>query len=386
MASRWRFLLTAGQTMVAVVLLVGATMLVRSYANLWLQHTGYSPDARLVDVSYPSSRGQAQFVDTMAATMDALRRVPGIASVAAGVGVGPLLDRFGGGGGPTIRAGALGALMAPAQISADYFQVVGTPMLAGRSIGALDRGWDAVVVNRSFAQRAWPDLSVHEVVGQPITRNGQPGRVVGIVGDMYTRALDVPPGPRLYQPIDAPTGPRRLSFAVRLVEGASVPETAIRRAVTAVDADAVVEQVDSAYGRLADSVRDRTFAALVLGLFAIAGVGVTAAGIFAVVAFVAARRTREIAIRVALGARSADVQRLVVRDAVLATAAGGAVGLTASRWLGRAIESQLYGVTAEDWTTPLLAIAVLVGVTALAAWWPAKRALAVPPTAALRVE
>jgi ABC-type antimicrobial peptide transport system permease subunit len=294
----------------------------------------------------------------------------------------------------TAGAGLLAArfgLTAIAQIMPAEYGALGQPAMTSRvalftGTLTLDRGWDAVVVNRSFAQRAWPDLSVHEVVGQPITRNGQPGRVVGIVGDMYTRALDVPPGPRLYQPIDAPTGPRRLSFAVRLVEGASVPETAIRRAVTAVDADAVVEQVDSAYGRLADSVRDRTFAALVLGLFAIAGVGVTAAGIFAVVAFVAARRTREIAIRVALGARSADVQRLVVRDAVLATAAGGAVGLTASRWLGRAIESQLYGVTAEGWTTPLLAIAVLVGVTALAAWWPAKRALAVPPTAALRVE
>jgi ABC-type antimicrobial peptide transport system permease subunit len=189
----------------------------------------------------------------------------------------------------------------------------------------------------------------------------------------------------VYQPVDTPIGPRRLSFAVRLATDA-VPETALRQAAASVDADAIVESVDSIYGRLADSVRDRTFATLILGLFATAGLGVTAAGIFAVVAFVAARRTREIAIRVALGARPGNVRRLVIRDAVVATFAGGVTGLAASRWLAKTIESQLYGVTAGDWVTPVVAAAGFVGVTAFAAWWPTRRALAVQPTVALRVE
>jgi putative ABC transport system permease protein len=211
--------------------------------------------------------------------------------------------------------------------------------------------------------------------------------VVGVAQDTHSRALDHAPRPQFYKPMETGGGgPNRLSFAIRVATGSSVPEAALRRAVTSVDSGAIVEGIDSVYGRLAESVRDRTFAALMLGLFAAAALGVTITGIFAVVAFVAARRTREIAIRVALGARPSDVRRLVVRDAVLATLAGGAAGLGASRWLAKAIESQLYGVTAGDWVTPALATAGLAGIAAIAAWWPTRRALRVDPTVALRME
>jgi predicted permease len=383
---RWRFLLAAGQTMIAMTLLVGAALLARSYANLWLQTTGYAPEARLVAVSYPASRTSSEFVETINATIEVLRRVPGISDAAAGVAVGPLLDGYGGGGGPTIRAGRSTFMMMPSEVTDRYFQVVGTTMLAGRAIESTDRGWDAVVVNRAFARHFWPTITLDEVVGQPISGNGQSGRVVGVAEDAHSWALDVRPTPRLYKALGSWSGSRRLSFAIRLAADGSVPETAIRRAVIAIDGDAVVETVDSVYGRLAESVRDRTFATLILGLFAAAGLGITATGICAVVAFVAARRTREIAIRVALGAKPRDIRRLVGREAVLATFAGGVAGLVASRWLAKAIESQLYGVTAGDWMTPAFAVAGLVAITAVAAWWPTRRALAVQPTVALRIE
>jgi ABC-type antimicrobial peptide transport system permease subunit len=148
----------------------------------------------------------------------------------------------------------------------------------------------------------------------------------------------------------------------------------------------VVEAIDTADGRLAESIRDRSFATLMFALFATAALGVTGAGIFAVVAFVVARRTRELAIRLALGARPGHLLSIVVGDAVLAAAVGAAGGLLAGRWLAQALDAYLFGMTAGDPYAPVLAAATLIAAAALAAWWPARRALRLQPSETLRVE
>ena len=383
---RSRFLLVAGQTAVAIVLMVGATFLTRSYANLWLQPTGYSGDTRLISVSYPESRTSPQLMDTLSATIDALRRVPGVSAAAAGIHTGELLDGYGGAGGPTIRAGNRAAMLVPSQVTTGYFDVIGTHVHAGRPLAASDRGWDAVVVNEAFARHFWPDTPPEQIVGQAMTANGRPGHVVGVARDTHGRALDIRPRPMIYKPFDVWTGPRRLSFAILPAADRPISEAALRRAVTSVDADAIVDAIDSVHGRLAESVRDRTFATLALGVFAAAGVGVCATGVFSIAAFVAARRTREIAIRLALGADAHHVRRLVVGGVLMAATSGGVVGLVASQALVRSLEGHLYGVAAGDWATHAAAVVALAAITALAAWWPTRRAVRVQPIVALRAD
>jgi predicted permease len=385
-ARLWRFALAAGQAGLAVVLLIGASFLVRSHLNLWAQDTGFSHDARLISVSYPDDRNGADLSEKVAATMASLRAVSGVTAAGAGIAVGSLLDGYGGGGGALIRAGRERARIIPSQVTPGFFDVVGTAVLAGRQLTAADRSWEAVLVNQVAASRFWPNLAPGQVIGQSlIVNDNYVAHVVGVVESVYDRALDAQPAPRVYKPLELATVPiRRISYVVRPAQAEELSETAIRRAIVSVDAQAVVEAFDSMAGRLSESVRDRSFATLMLGLFGAAALGVTASGIVAVVAFVTARRTKEIAIRVALGADPRAVRLLVIRDSVTAAVVGSLGGFMIGRWLARAIENQMYGVTAADWAPPSVAIGAVVLVTISAAWWPARRALRLSPTDALR--
>jgi predicted permease len=383
----WRFLLVASQAGVAIILLIGAAFLVRSHINLWQQETGYTNDSILVSVSYPTARGVPQLNDIISRTIEALRRLPGAADAAAGVSVGYLVDGYIAAGGPLIAAGGQKIRVVPSQVSPAFFSAVGTPILAGRPLVSSDKAGEVVVLNRAAVQRFWSDRSLSEVLGKVITVGDQTLHVVGIVQNAHDYALDRRPTPRVYVPLSLQSsGPRRVSFAVRLVPGSTVPEVVLGKAVRSVDGGAILEGVDNAGGRLAESVRDRSFATLMLGLFASAGLGVTATGTFAVVAFITARRTREIAIRIALGAHPRHVRALVMRDAVYATFIGTVAGFWVGRLLAQTMESQMYGLTTRDLLTPLLASAGLVAITALAALWPTRRAIRVDPTVALRVE
>jgi ABC-type antimicrobial peptide transport system permease subunit len=153
-----------------------------------------------------------------------------------------------------------------------------------------------------------------------------------------------------------------------------------------VDPTVHVEGIDSIDGRLAESVRDRTFTALLLALFGGAALTVSTFGMFAAVAFVVARRTREIAIRATVGARPYDICRVVTQDAVLAAFGGMVAGLVVSRLAARALESLLYGIDAGDWSVPVLSGLFFSVVAGLAAWLPASRALRIDLSRALRTE
>jgi ABC-type antimicrobial peptide transport system permease subunit len=300
--------------------------------------------------------------------------------------VGSLLDGYSVLGGARIRAGQQGLRLLPAQVTPGYFEVVGTRVLAGRPFEPGDRGWSAIVINEAFAALAWPETPLHDIVGRPISINDSAGHVVGIVENARDRSLDRPPMIRMYRPLElGDRATRRVNYAIHLV-GSDAPTAAIQRAVVSVIPGAVIESVDSIDGRLAETVRDRSFATLVLTLFAAAGVGVTALGIFAVVAFVVARRTREIGIRVALGAQPRHVRQLVVSDAATATLVGALAGWLIGRWGVRTLQSQLYGVAASDVMVPGLAGFMMLAIAAFAAWWPSRRALRLDPTRALRIE
>jgi putative ABC transport system permease protein len=385
----WRFALAAGQAAVATGLLTGAALLVQSYLNLWSQDTGYSSNARLLTVAYSRGRTQADLAQSTPATVEALRRVPGVTRVATGLQVGRLVDGYGIAGVSAVSANSRSASVVPSLVSPGFFDAVGTRLLMGREFTEADRYGDVAVLNQITAQRLWPGAPLDQVVGQSVTIDGQVPRVVGVVQDAFDQALDTAPRVRVYVPIRWDrVAAQKVSYVIRSTETnlRALSEVAIRRAVVGIDADAIVESFDSPTDRLAQTVKDRTFATLVLAIFSIACVGVTAAGIWAVVAFVAARRTREIAIRMALGAEPRHVRRLVVRAALLATTTGVVIGAIASRWMAAVLTSQLYGVSAGDPRALLAAVAILLVLSALAVLLPVRRAQRLEPTTALRSE
>ena len=219
-----------------------------------------------------------------------------------------------------------------------------------------------------------------------LPRGGSSATIVGVVADTFDRALDVPPEPMLFFVLDAPSSNSRLNFVVRATQSIEAVCGPAERAITETNRDAIVTDVSAIGDRLADSVRDRSFATLVFALFAIAGIGVCASGLIGLVSFVVARRTREIAIRTALGAQGRDVRRLVMRQALTAALAGAIAGLIAGWWLSRWLENLLYGIEAGDMGTLVSGAAVMLVVVGAASWLPARRALRLSPTIALRAE
>jgi len=177
-----------------------------------------------------------------------------------------------------------------------------------------------------------------------------------------------------------------IRFAVAGLPLTPASEASIRRVIHGIGPDTVVTKIDTIGNRLIDSVRVRIFAALVLGLFGVAGAVITIAGLVSVVAFLIARRTREIAIRIALGADSGSVRRLVTGEALVAAIVGGVAGLVVGKLAAASLESLVYGLVAGNWPTTLGAggtIALIEACTALAM---AQRAIALRPSEALKVE
>jgi predicted lysophospholipase L1 biosynthesis ABC-type transport system permease subunit len=255
--------------------------------------------------------------------------------------------------------------------------------VAGRPLVQADRGTDNVVVNVRAAVEYLPD---GRAVGQPIVRGNRQGTVVGVLADSFDTALDTAPRPTLFAYLGAlPTG-SRVNFVLRTTEPLDVVRRQVERALMTVNRSAIVTDVSLLGDRLSDSIRDRTFATVVLSIFAVAGISVCAAGLIGIVSFVIARRTREIAIRTAIGAEPRHVRRFVVREALSAALTGAAVGLAAAWWVSRWLESLVYGIEPRDTTTLMGGAVVMLVLVYVASWLPARRALRLSPTIALRAE
>jgi predicted lysophospholipase L1 biosynthesis ABC-type transport system permease subunit len=274
-------------------------------------------------------------------------------------------------------------LMLTKSVTSRYFDAAGMPIVAGRSLDARDRTLPTAVVNRRAAAELWP---AGEAVGRSIGRGKDLVTVVGVVADTFDQALDVPPAPMLFSALHDPSTGTRVSFVLRTTASIEAVRRPADAVVTEINPDAIVTDVSALNERLANSVRDRMFATLVAAMFGVAGVGVCSFGLVGVVAFVVARRTREIAIRTAIGAEPRHVRRLVMRQALAAALTGTALGLTAGWWASRSLESLLYGVEAGDAPTLLAGALLMLAVVTGASWLPARRALALSPTLALRAE
>jgi predicted permease len=375
-----RFSMTMAQTTVAVVLLVGAALLGRSFLNLATQDPGYDGDTFALDVRVPresATRGPtSREIDQTAAR---LARLPGV--MAAGATTGSLVGTT-----TSLRVSSItlagrrvkGSVLA---VSAGFFEATRSRLLDGR-LPAADDWQRTAVVTRSFADSCCPSVTA---LGQVVQVNREGFEIVGIIRDVQTRALDEAGGPAVFVPI----GDRQAAFVTYVMRAARADGSlalAAEREVLGAHGAAIVSDASTMRARLMRSVNDRSFATLIAVFLAVAAIGVSAAGLVGVVTFMVARRTREIAIRIAIGATGADVVRHVTSEATTAAGVGTVLGLAGAWSMSRALEGLLFGVAAADVGTFALTTLAVVGIVGLAAWVPARRALRLSPSAALRAE
>jgi predicted permease len=373
-----RFLMAAGQSAVAIILVIGAALLFRSFVNLTTQDTGLASDATVFSVSYAADLSGAEFRQTIEDTIDRLEQVPGVSM--AGASQGSMVD--GHTSGTLFNIHGQAAALDIRYVSPGYFNAVGATVKAGRPLTEGDRIAGAVVINEATAAEFWPGESA---LGQALTWGQRALTVAGIVANSLDKALDTPPDPTVFVLFDNPRGSSVIHYVVR-GQARSPLEPLLRRQITDVSRDAVFVDVSTVGDRLVGSVKPRVFATLVLSLFAAAGLSVCAAGVGGIVSFLVARRTREIAIRTAIGAEPRHVRALVMRQALAASAVGLVVGVAVGRWLSRSLESLLYGVQAGDWWTIAAGTLLVLAIVIVATWLPATRALRISPTMALKIE
>ncbi len=393
-AVRLRRVLVAGQIAIALVLLVGAGLLVRSLARLSSVDPGFRAenvlafDVTLPEKRYPDEARQAAFTELLLARMRAL---PGAQS--AGAVFGLPLTGLSFSSSMRIDGAPEGSDEPSAQLrvaSPDYFRTLGIPLLAGRLFGPEDRygAPHAILASAAGAKKLWPQgnaLGRHVRFGARPGQTRIEGEIVGIVGDVRDDELGVGPVPEFYASLaQAPVS----GFHVAL-RTAGPPERlaeAARAEVRRLDPDLVVNGLSSLREIVSRSVARPRFTARLLLLFAAMALALSAVGIYGVIAFAVAQRTREIGIRMALGADRRAVHRLVLADGMRLAVAGLAVGLAGALVASRLLTGLLYEVRPADFATHATVTFVLFAVALAACWIPARRASRVEPMAALRSE
>ncbi len=392
----WNGLIGA-QTALAIVLLAGAGLLARSFASILDEDTGYDAIGVLsVEISVPSSRypGVAGITSAYDGILAQVRAVPGVASA----GVVSMLPMWGSGSfvGPFSfhdgRSEEREEISAHYRLADErYFDTMRIPLISGRLFNSGD-GPDSdhvVVINKSMADRYWPDA---DPIGQQISLpgmdpyRGTPLTIIGVVGE--ARQWNVPAGSHRVYYINYRQRPAIARAMVVVARSTAEPGRLvppIRSALERFDPNIPAEFSTISDG-ITRSVADRRFTAFVFGAFAIASLFLVAAGAYGVLSFSVARRTKEMGIRLALGAKAGQITFTVVREMVLVLGIGLAVGLAMAFGVTRLLRSQLFGVTPLDPVTFAGAISLILAVGMAACYLPARRSTRVDPLVAIREE
>jgi putative ABC transport system permease protein len=392
---RLRLALTIGQTAAAVVLLTGAGLLLRSLAALGHVEPGFRPagvltaQIQLPESRYPTWRDQSRFYETLA---ERVRALPGVesAAVAGGDPFDPGFGaRFGIEGRPPFPQGQEPE-PAVRLITPGYLATTGIRLLRGRDLAATDRLGQpgAVLVNEAMAARFFPG---EDPIGRRLLRQWwapempQTWEIVGVVANVRTGSLENAPEEAIYYPV-AQVAFAGMTVLARTDRDPLSLAADIRGAVRGLDPQLPLARVQSMDQVLALSLGARHFYATVLGLFAGLALLLAALGIYGVLSYAVAQRGREIAVRVALGARRGDVVTLVARQAAVVAGAGLAGGLVGAVLLSGVMRGLLFEVRALDPSTLAAVVAAVASCSVLASALPLRRALAVDPAAALRGE
>ncbi len=395
---RVRDALVVTEVALSLLLLAGAGLMVRTVGNLLHVDPGFdaehvaSAEFWLTGTRYTSTETISQLYQQL---IQRAERIPGVTSATV-VEAGSPLERGGNApiwlDGQVIRSQYGTDFRA---ITPDYFRTLGVPAEQGRLLGPEDgaAGRPVMLVNESFARQF---LSGGAVIGREMQVGGtdQPLRsVVGVVGDVRS-FIGSPAQPTVFIPqAQTPIAFTQLFggwFPVHLLvrtsgnPAAAVPQ--LSRVIRDVDPGVPVGQVQTMSKVLSQSVALSHFIMLLLGIFAGLAVVLAAVGIYGLIAYVVAQGTRDIGVRLALGARGGDVVRGVMWRGLALALAGTVIGLLGAAAVTRLLRTQLYAVSATDPVTLVVVSAMLVVVAALACWIPARRAAGVDPLVALRVD
>jgi putative ABC transport system permease protein len=272
----------------------------------------------------------------------------------------------------------------------DYFRTFGIPLTGGRFYQAADRADAApvAVIGEALARRFWPGrdpIGARITFDDPTDSAATWRTIVGVVGDVRQEGPASPSYPQIYLPLSQVSG-RSLLVALRTAGDPLALATPLKHAVAVLDPALAVGQVATMEERLAASVARPRVNAVLLGGFAATALLLAMVGIYGVIAFTVVQRTKEVGVRMALGAQREDVLRLVLRTALAPVLAGTALGVVAAAAGSRLLRSLLFGVSTTDPVTFALVAALLLSVALLASYLPARRATRVDPVIALRSE
>jgi putative ABC transport system permease protein len=380
---------------VATMLLVGGGLLIGSYWKLLNVDPGYDASGVLTfQVTLPLDRYPDDRLRPFAESLvERVRTIPGVgaAAYANQVPMVKLRNTLGELGRTPDSARPAVAMGPDARfVSRDYLDVMGMRVIAGRGFADHDRAGQprVLVINQTMARRVFQD---ENPVGKPVYmwRDPHPWQIVGVVADVRQFALDRAPEPQLFGDLrqwssNGPLFPIGAYYAVRTDGQPAAAVAALRSIVRELEPRAAlfnVAPMDEVVG--ATVARPRMYAIL-LGLFGAVGAALAAIGIYGVMAYSVAQRTREVGIRMALGAQRGDVMRLVLGQSLVLTAIGLAVGLASAAGVTRYMDAMLFGLTPLDPMTFVAVSALFAAVAALAAFVPARRATKVDPLVALR--
>jgi predicted permease len=401
-ANRLRSFFVIAEMALAVVLLCGAGLLLRSFAQLQQTDSGLlRPEQVLTTrVSLPNEHypTASSVVDFYRRALERMQGLPGVKK--AGVINYLPLANWGINGNVQIEGHPFPPGQSPLAefrvVAGDYFGTMGVSLLAGRLVGPRDgpEAPPSIVVNHTLARRF--GLSDQEILGGKLKIGTEHDyTIVGVVADVRQSGLDRAPAPEMYFSVAQAPGSggvgghmaQTATFVVRAEAGdpKSLADS-VRRAVQGIDPGLPLFHVETLQTVISDSVADRRLNGALLGSFAAIALALATLGLYGVISYAVTQRTRELGIRVALGAQRGDLFRLIVGSGMKLAAIGLAVGLLAAFGLTRFLASLLYGVSAGDPLTFAVVIIVLCLVAFLANYLPARRATKVSPTEALRYE
>jgi len=272
-------------------------------------------------------------------------------------------------------------------VSAGYFRTLGIP-LRGRDFDDRDVA-DAppvTIISEEAARRFWPG---EDPIGKRLVIDSfqkQGATVIGVAGDVKSFGLDAAPGPMVYGSLLAYSGWRPMNLLVRTRVDPAAQISSIRTAMRSIDPNLPLSNVRTADDILSDSLGPRRFNMFLLAMFAAVALGLACVGLFGVLGYLVTQRTREIGVRMALGAPPGRIFRLIVGEGMLLVGIGAAIGLVLALALTRVMASLLYQVEPNDPVAFAAAVVVLVGVAVLACYLPARRAMRTDPMTALRYE
>jgi putative ABC transport system permease protein len=399
---RVRSALVAAQIALALVALAGSGLLVRTFQRLNAVRPGFNPEnvatfwMSLPEARYPSDTAVARFYTQL---LDRVASLPGVQAVGVTSRL-PLVAR-GSSQNPLYPEGdpSFATKIPPLQIftttDGGFFRAMGIPLVAGRTFGRLDaQRFDEAIISQATAVQFWKDSSGRRAIGKRFRSlpGGSLFTVIGVVGNVRDTALAGAPSQTVYFPEVPSTGRfseqtrRTMALVVRTGSEPAAITRVVQRAVRELDASLPLFDVRPMTAVFRASMAQLSFTILVLGAAAMVTLALGAVGLYGVMAYVVTLRTRELGVRIALGAAPGAVVAMLTRQGIVLTGVGIAGGLLLFALVARYLRTLLFGVAPTDSVTLVGASLLLVAIAALASWIPARRTARLDPADVLRAE